>query len=70
MLHEGSVTRIDGFLNGVNTLSMRLKEKLLLEHEEDVEVVVLLSVSFVAGLDGRRRRRDLPEGTDLGGRGD
>ena len=70
MLHEGSVTRIDGFLNGVNTPSMRLKEKLLLEYEEDVEVVVLLSASFLAGLGGRRRRRGLLDGTNFGVRGD
>ena len=49
MLHEGSVTCIDGF-DGVNTLSTRLKEKLSLKHEEDVSVIVLLGVSFVAGL--------------------
>ena len=70
VLHEGSVTRIDGFFDGVNTPSALLKEKLSLEREDDVEVVVLLSASFVAGIGGRRRRRGLLDGTNLGGRGD
>ena len=51
VLHEGSVTRIDGF-DGVNTPSARLEEKLSLEHKEDVSVTVLLGALFVAGLGG------------------
>ena len=51
MLHEGSVTCVDGF-DGVNTPSVWLKEKLLFEHKEDISVFVLLDVLFVAGLGG------------------
>ena len=52
VLHQGSVTCTDGFFGGVNTPFARLKEKLSLDHEEDAEVVLLLRVSFVAGLGG------------------
>ena len=36
-----------------------------IKHEEDVEVVVLLSVSFLAELGGQRRRQGLLDGADL-----
>ena len=52
MLHKVSVTRIDVF-EGINTPSALLKEKLLLKHEGDVTVIVLLVASFLAGLGGQ-----------------
>lgn len=47
VLDHGVAGRVDGVLDGVDPATAGLEEELALEHEEDVEVVVLLGALFV-----------------------
>mmetsp|Transcript_18171 Transcript_18171/g.43714 ORF Transcript_18171/g.43714 Transcript_18171/m.43714 type:complete len:364 (+) Transcript_18171:984-2075(+) len=50
VLDHGAVGRVDGIGYGVYAPPARLEEELTFEHEEDVEVVVLLGALLVPGL--------------------